>query len=188
MSCTNGFLTPPGDVIWEPGSSSNNFFKFSPLDDVVMGGASKSFIDNETGIWRGTVTTANNGGFVGIRSTPFDHQPTSLDMTRCTGLTIKVKNGKTAKMDRFKAVVRDSTALNGVSWTTSFDTSSTTPCTVKIPFGKQRPSIFARTVPNVVFKKGNVVGFQFTYSKVRADNEQHLNGTFVCCDVWSFMF
>ena len=58
-----------GETLWTP-SSSENFFRFSPLDDVVMGGASSSTIDNNTGIWKGTVTDANNGGFVGVRSVP----------------------------------------------------------------------------------------------------------------------
>lgn len=38
--------------------------------------------------------------------------------------------------------------------------------TVKIPFDKQVPTIFARTVPNQVFDKGNVVGVQLTYTNL----------------------
>ena len=35
----------PGDVLWSP--ASNNLFTFLPLDDVVMGGASRSsFYEN----------------------------------------------------------------------------------------------------------------------------------------------
>ena len=36
------------------------------LDDVVMGGASKSIIDPTTMLWSGTVTTANNGGLAAV--------------------------------------------------------------------------------------------------------------------------
>ena len=61
---------PPGDVIWTP--SSNAFeLEFGILDDVVMGGASESKIASGkdfTGKWEGIVTTANNGGFAGIRT------------------------------------------------------------------------------------------------------------------------
>merc|ERR1712071_122011 len=63
-------LVNPGDVIWEPNSASNPF-AWAPLDDVVMGGASQSGFNAATEIWKGTVTSANNGGFVGIRTTPF---------------------------------------------------------------------------------------------------------------------
>ena len=167
-------LTISGDVIWCPGSTESNFFRFSPLDDVVMGGASESTFDNNTGIWKGTVTSVNNGGFVGIRSNPFA-QP--LDMESCTGLEIKLRGGDGK---RFKGTVRDSTDFNGICWTTSFDTgSSFSPLnlwnggdqsgivgTVKLPFNKQIPTIFARTVPDQVFRSDNVQGIQFAYSKV----------------------
>jgi outer membrane protein assembly factor BamB len=60
----------PGEILWTPtsssSSSSSSLLRFAPLDDVVMGGASYSTIDNNTGIWCGYVTDANNGGFVGI--------------------------------------------------------------------------------------------------------------------------
>jgi hypothetical protein len=168
-----------GDVIWSSGSKSNRF-TFSPLDDVVMGGASQSTFDQETGIWKGTVTSANNGGFVGIRSTPLD-QP--LDMSKCTGLQIKYLGGEGR---RFKATVRDSSEFNGVAWTSSFDTKPLPSVpftaiaqlslfgnggggvtTVQIPFSKLNPTIFARTVPNKVFNKDNIQAIQLTYSKVR---------------------
>jgi hypothetical protein len=58
----------PGDVIWQP--SANGDFTLAPLDDVVMGGVSSSDFDNASGKWVGRVTDANNGGFIGIRSTP----------------------------------------------------------------------------------------------------------------------
>lgn len=170
-----------GDVVWSSASKSNRF-EFYPLDDVVMGGASKSAFDKETGIWKGTVTSANNGGFVGIRSSPLD-QP--LDMSKCTGLQIRLIGGEGR---RFKATVRDSTEFNGVAWTSSFDTkplpsvpfnavaqlslfsngggSNSGITTVKIPFQKLIPTIFARTVPNKVFNSDNIQAIQLTYSKV----------------------
>jgi hypothetical protein len=172
----NKVLVSPGDVIWSSGSKSN-VFTFSPLDDVVMGGASKSGFDTETGIWKGTVTEANNGGFVGIRSTPF-YQP--LDMSGCTGLKFKLIGGEGR---RFKATVRNSVEFNGVAWTSSFDTKPVPSVafsafsqnflngggsgvtTVKIPFEKQIPTIFAKTVPNQVFKKDSIQAIQLTYSK-----------------------
>mmetsp|Transcript_26123 Transcript_26123/g.38677 ORF Transcript_26123/g.38677 Transcript_26123/m.38677 type:complete len:273 (-) Transcript_26123:435-1253(-) len=157
----------PGDTLWEP-SSANNLFSFAPLDDVVMGGASKSNFDNETGNWRGFVTSANNGGFVGIRSTPFSQ---ALDMKNCNGIELRLKGGN---RKRFKFVVRDSTDFNGVCWTSSFDAPSLLN-RVRLPFKKQVPTIFARTVPNQVFGSNNVLGFQVAYSKFEYDGDLNPN-------------
>lgn len=166
----------PGDVIWEPDSTSSAF-SWSPLDDVVMGGASESEFDVNTGIWKGTVTSANNGGFVGIRTTP----SYSFNMENCKGIELVLKGGGGK---RFKAVVRDSTDFNGVCWTSSFNApkslglflgSSSGVGTVKIPFGKQIPTIFARTVPDQTFMADNVVGLQLAYSKFEYDGKLNPN-------------
>ena len=166
-----------GDVIWSAGSKSN-VFRFAPLDDVVMGGASSSSVDENTGLWRGTVSSANSGGFVGIRSMPFENgRP--LDMTSCRGIELRLRGGDGR---RFKAVVRDSVDFNGVCWTTSFDAPRVRTLLslgekdnkgkgvgiMKLPFNKQTPTIFAKTVPGVTFTAENVLGIQLTYSKVSA--------------------
>lgn len=56
-----------GGVLWTPDDKAQSF-RMAPLDDVVMGGVSASTVSKST--WTGRVTDANNGGFVGIRSTP----------------------------------------------------------------------------------------------------------------------
>lgn len=153
-----------GETLWTP-SSSDNFFSFAPLDDVVMGGASSSTVDNNTGIWSGTVTDANNGGFVGIRSTPFQNDM-SLDMTGCKGIEIRMRKGDG---QRFKCVVRDSTEFNGICWTTEFDAGKNS--SIRVPFTKQIPTLFAKTVSGKTFDDENVVGFQLAYSKFQYDGE-----------------
>ena len=61
----------PSDVLWsvDKGSVAKGAeLVWGPLDDVVMGGASRSDLnpgDFFNGAWTGSVTTANNGGFVG---------------------------------------------------------------------------------------------------------------------------
>jgi hypothetical protein len=47
--------------------------------------------------------------------------------------------------------------------------------TIKIPFDKQVPTIFARTVPDQTFEKSNVVGVQLTYSKFEYDGDLNPN-------------
>jgi hypothetical protein len=64
-----GSLISPESVLWSPTSNSLGF-EWGALDDVVMGGASESKIEvgsKFSGLWEGIVTTANNGGFAGIR-------------------------------------------------------------------------------------------------------------------------
>lgn len=164
-----------GETIWAA-ANPNNFFNFAPLDDVVMGGASSSNIDNNTGIWSGKVTDANNGGFVGVRSTPFQGGSLSLDMSGCIGLEIRFRKGNGK---RFKFVTRDSTEFNGISWTTSFDAKDNG--TVRIPFSGQVPTVFAKTVSGASFNVNDVVGLQCAYSKFEYDGR--LNDNF---DVGNF--
>mmetsp|Transcript_52114 Transcript_52114/g.156405 ORF Transcript_52114/g.156405 Transcript_52114/m.156405 type:complete len:152 (-) Transcript_52114:561-1016(-) len=129
-----------------------------------MGGVSSSEIDNGTGLWTGTVSSANSGGFVGVRSTPMG---VPLDMSMCKGIEFKLRGGEGK---RFKAVVRDSDEFNGVCWTSSFDAPrGSKDGTVRLPFQKQVPTIFARTVPGKTFQSKNVMGFQLAYSKFEYD-------------------
>jgi hypothetical protein len=168
----------PGDLLWSPSSQQ---FALSPLDDLVMGGASSSSFDNNTGKWKGVVTDANNGGFIGVRSTP----SFEWNMESCNGIELKVKTSLERR--RFKVVLRDSTDFNGVCWTTSIDVgkgnnniiklfrNDSGVTTVKIPFRSQIPTIFARTVPDQTFRKDNVVGVQLAYSKFEYDGDLNPN-------------
>ena len=172
-------IVEPGDSLYSP-SGRDGLFGFAPLDDVVMGGASSSGVDDNTGIWSGTVTTANGGGFAGIRSTPF-RDGTSLDMTACAGVELRLRGGGGR---RFKFVARDSAEFNGVCWTTSFDASKngvfgrrdgSGQIVVRLPFDGQVPTIFAKTVADKTFQVQNVVGFQIAYSKFQYDGALNPN-------------
>ena len=109
-------VVQPGDILWRPESPSNEF-SFAPLDDVVMGGASASNFDNASGIWRGRVTDANNGGFVGIRNTPYVQW--DMRSNNCRGLELKLRSK--GKSGRFKVGIRDSVDFNGIVWNSSVD-------------------------------------------------------------------
>jgi hypothetical protein len=151
-----------GQVLWKAGSMENDF-TFAPLDDVVMGGASASRFDQATGKWKGEVTDANNGGFIGIRSTPF----VEYDMSNCRGIELQITPSKKESL-RLKLVVRDSTDFNGIGWTSSFDIAGNG-STVKIPFDKQVPTRFAQTVSGQKFAKDQVRGMQLVFSKFEYD-------------------
>ena len=155
----------PGDILWQV--ESDTAFTMSPLDDVVMGGVSSSTFDN--GQWKGVVTDANNGGFVGIRSTP----SFKWNMKDCKGLQwTLVQNSK--RRLRFKFVNRDSTDFNGITWTTSVDLKPGKNV-VKIDFSKQIPALFAKTVPDQTFQADNVVAVQIAYSKFEYDGDLNPN-------------
>jgi len=174
----------PNDILWEPADRN---FEFGPLDDVVMGGASSSMFDNVSGKWRGTVTDANNGGFIGIRSYP----AFQYDMSACKGVEVKVKGGNGK---RFKFVLRDSTDFNGITWSTSatlgnqknpilklFEDKKDDTAVIQIRFDEQIPALFARTIPDQVFQKDSVTGIQVAYSKFEYDGE--INSFFELGDV-----
>ena len=181
----------PGATLWTARSRSSTggvvgtnlpvSFTMAPLDDVVMGGASASTFDDATGTWSGTVTDANNGGFIGIRSTP----AFLWDCSKCRGLEWKVKlllneadessSSKRRQSRRFKFVLRDSTEFNGITWTTSVDLAPGSVQTVKIPFNRQVPALFARKVPNQTFRKDNIVSVQVAYSKFEYDGDLNPN-------------
>lgn len=155
-----------GETLWKAGGdvgSNKNEFTFAPLDDVVMGGASSSNFETATGKWTGEVTEANNGGFIGIRSTPF----VEYDMSRCSGIQLKVTPAKRQAL-RLKVVLRDSTDFNGIGWTTSVDISGNG-TTIKIPFAKQVPTRFAQTVSTAPFARDQVRGIQLVFSKFEYD-------------------
>jgi hypothetical protein len=161
----------PNDVLWKASSPS---FKFAPLDDVVMGGASSSTFAN--GVWQGTVTDANNGGFIGIRNTPnFD-----WDLSACRGLELTLRRRKGPSVSRFKVGIRDSTDFNGLVWAASFDLPTATK-KIRIPFDKLTPTKFATVVSGVELNRSNVVGLQLIYSKFEYGGE--LNPKFTLGDV-----
>jgi len=177
----------PGNVLWKPGqrdeASKNEFaFQFAPLDDVVMGGASSSNFDDATGTWRGAVTDANNGGFVGIRNTPnFD-----WDLTKCGGIELYLKN-RSGKPCRFKLGLRDTTDFNGFVWSESFDVdggSGGGATRVRVPLRKLKPTKFARVFADdsiEPLRTDSVVGIQLVYSKFEYDG--NLNPKFEVGDV-----
>lgn len=187
----------PGDMLWVPEEDQEKGInsiglKWSCLDDVVMGGASASSFCNRSGKWAGLVSESNNGGFIGIRTQPFN-QNQALDMSKCEGVQFKVKvSSSMNKKSTFKTVVRDSTDFNGICWTGLLKTQSNNPTfasllgsnkdeiSVKIPFESMIPAIFAKVIPDVILDRSNIVAFQLVYSKFLFDGE--LNASFEAGD------
>ncbi|GAV57614.1 CIA30 domain-containing protein/NAD_binding_10 domain-containing protein [Cephalotus follicularis] len=150
------------------------------LDDVVMGGVSESafLIDptggengGVTGIFKGIVSTANNGGFTSIRTKNFS---VPEDLSAYDGLEICVKgNGL-----RYKLIVRNSSDWDTVGYTAGFDTVEGQWQSIRVPFSSLRPIFRARTVSDAPpFDPSNIISLQLMFSKFESDGK--LNPTFV---------
>ncbi|KAK8487633.1 hypothetical protein V6N11_061617 [Hibiscus sabdariffa] len=150
------------------------------LDDVVMGGVSESTFQIDrtggengkpTGLFKGIVSTANNGGFSSTRTKNFS---SPADLSAYDGLELRLKgDGR-----RYKLIVCTSTDWDTVGYTASFDTVVGQWQSIRLPFSTLRPIFRARTVSDAQpFDPSNVVSFQLMFSKFEYDGK--LNPTFV---------
>lgn len=155
----------PGDVLWS--DSNPRKLQWGSLDDVVMGGASRSSIVGNT--WRGTVIE-EGGGFAGIRIRALEP---ALDVSSCSGLRVKVTGGDG---QRFKLIIRDDYDWNGIAWSYTFDTLPGADVEVMAAFKDFVPTKFARSVSNEKFNTAQLTALQFTLSKFEYDGE--LNPSF----------
>jgi len=125
-----------GDTVWD---STDTVTEWGPLDDIVMGGVSNSFwsIGDGIGIWQGTVSTDNNGGFCGVRTRNI---APPLNLGKCKGVRLEVRGDGQS----YKLTLRDSTDFNGVSWTKTFETKANNWIKVEIPFRSLIPTRLAQ--------------------------------------------
>ena len=143
---------------------------FGPLDDVVMGGVSESTFNtrDNVGIFSGTISTENNGGFAGCRSKALT-PALNLSKSRCIKLRVRGDG------QRYKFIVRDSYAWNGIAWAQSFDTLASQDRSgwqdIELPFSAFIPTLFAGRVPGAVLNTGQITAVQLTLSKFEYDKE-----------------
>jgi len=147
-----------GGILW---SASEPLLEFGPLDDVVMGGISESTFSS--GVFSGTISTENNGGFAGCRSKAMTP---ALDLSGFGGIRLRV-NGDG---QRYKCIVRDSYDWNGIAWAQSFDTTAGEFVDMSLPFSEFVPTLFARKVPGVVLDTSKLNTIQLTLSKFEYDS------------------
>ncbi|KAG5155146.1 hypothetical protein JHK82_013115 [Glycine max] len=164
------------------GFEGNNYrqLPWGALDDVVMGGVSESTFQIDpsggenggpTGIFKGVVSTANNGGFTSIRTKNFS-EPENL--SAYDGLEFRLKgDGR-----RYKIIVRTSSDWDALGYTAGFDTEKGKWQSIRVPFSSLRPVFRARTVSDAPpFDPSIVVSLQLMFSKFEYDGK--LNETFV---------
>ena len=143
------------------------------VDDVVMGGVSESgirIVDN-TAIFAGNISTANNGGFASVRTRNFD---IPLDLSGYEGIELRVKgDGK-----RYKFFLRTETQWDGIAYSYSFDTVANTWITVRIPFSDLIPVFRAKTLANSEsINSSKIRSFQLMLSKFEYDGNLNPNFT-----------
>ncbi|XP_010999786.1 PREDICTED: uncharacterized protein LOC105107529 isoform X2 [Populus euphratica] len=164
------------------GCEDNGFrdLAWGALDDVVMGGVSESsFIIDTTGgekggpagLFKGVVSTTNNGGFTSIRTKNFS---VPEDLSSYDGLELRLKgDGR-----RYKLIVRTSRDWDTVGYTASFDTTEGQWQSIRLPFSSFVPVFRARTVSDAPpFDPTSIVSLQLMFSKFEYDGK--LNPTFV---------
>ncbi|KAG5041009.1 hypothetical protein JHK85_013485 [Glycine max] len=160
------------------GFEGNNYrqLPWGALDDVVMGGVSESTFQIDpsggenggpTGIFKGVVSTANNGGFTSIRTKNFS-EPENL--SAYDGLEFRLKgDGR-----RYKIIVRTSSDWDALGYTAGFDTEKGKWQSIRVPFSSLRPVFRARTVSDAPPFDPSIV---LMFSKFEYDGK--LNETFV---------
>lgn len=150
-------------ILW---SAQNQMMQWGPLDDVVMGGVSESsfVIAGGIGTFSGAVSTDNNGGFCGCRTKAITP---ALELGGYKALRLRVRgDGR-----RYKFIVRDSYAWNGIAWSQSFEPAAAEWQDVDLPFDRFLPTIFAKRVPGAQLNKNAICTLQITYSKFEYDDQ-----------------
>ncbi|MDG2991373.1 CIA30 family protein [Candidatus Synechococcus calcipolaris G9] len=135
------------------------------LDDVVMGGVSESGLRllSTTALFTGTVSTANSGGFVSIRTRNL-YPP--LNLVGYQGIALRVKGDG----QRYKFFLRSEEAWDGVGYAYSFNTVADEWITVQIPFRELTPVFRARTLPSAPpLNIGQIHSLQLMLSKFEYD-------------------
>ncbi|KAI4332508.1 hypothetical protein L6164_017412 [Bauhinia variegata] len=164
------------------GFEGDNYRQLSwgALDDVVMGGVSESNFQIDpngsenggpTGVFKGVVSTANNGGFTSIRTKNFS---AAENLSAYDGLELRLKgDGR-----RYKMIIRTSRDWDTVGYTASFDTVAGEWQSIQLPFSSLRPLFRARTMPDAPpFDPSNIISLQLMFSKFEYDGK--LNPTFI---------
>ena len=118
---------------------------FSPVDDRVMGGVSRSRLRAGEGcaVFEGELSTERNGGFASVRS-----DPRALDLegrlAGDAGLALRVRgDGRT-----YRVRLRTDERFDGVSYQAPLPTSPGRWTTVALTFAAFRPMFRGRAVPD----------------------------------------
>ena len=162
------YIPPATDKVLFDFANPNADIKetWGAIDDVVMGGVSKSNIRLADGkaIFLGIVSTDNNGGFASVRTRNLEPP---LDLSEYEGIELKViGDGK-----RYKFITRCEGKWDGVGYSHSFDTVDNFATIIRIPFQDLIPVFRAKTVSDAQFDRSKIYSLQLMLSKFEYDGE-----------------
>ncbi|MEJ2721776.1 MAG: CIA30 family protein [bacterium] len=132
---------PDHHIIVEFGDESSA--SWQPINDGVMGGLSESRLRitaDHTGVFAGSVSLENNGGFASVRASLNE-----TDLSSFHGLAIRTRgDGK-----RYRLRLRTDNRFDGIAYQAKFDTTRGEWETVEIPFDEFVPTYRGRTLNDV---------------------------------------
>jgi monofunctional biosynthetic peptidoglycan transglycosylase len=121
-------------------SSAEGRHRWRIVNDGVMGGLSQSQMKltaEQTGVFEGTVSLENNGGFASVRTEPAD-----FGLAEFNGLELRFRgDGK-----RYQLRLRTDQTWDGIAYRTSFETVAREWATVRLDFQEFIPSFRGRRV------------------------------------------
>ncbi len=135
------------------------------LDDVVMGGVSRSGLQpaEDSVCFTGLVSTENSGGFASIRTRNFEPP---LNLAAYRGIELRIKGDG----QRYKFFLRDREGWDAIAYGYSFDTSPQEWITVRLPFAELNPVFRARFQPDAKpLDPSSIRSFQLMLSKFEYD-------------------
>ncbi|MEN9202038.1 MAG: CIA30 family protein [Thermostichus sp. DG02_1_bins_55] len=141
------------------------------LDDVVMGGVSRSRLlwGGQQLLFTGQVSTANSGGFVSTRTRNLEPP---LDLSGFAGLELRLRGDG----QRYKFFVRDQTGWDSPAYSYAFETTPEKEQTVRIPFAEMVPTFRARILPSAPpVNISRIYSLQVMLSKFEADGSLNPN-------------
>jgi monofunctional biosynthetic peptidoglycan transglycosylase len=121
-------------------ASAEDIARWSPLDDVVMGGRSSSrVVDCDDYLrFEGNVSLEQGGGFASMQA------DVDLDLTDATGLRLRVRgDGQTYKLGLY-----DERGRRRIAYRFSFESSDGSWTEISVPFDKLEPRFRGRDVPD----------------------------------------
>ena len=177
-----------GEVkLFKPGAASRSAgaLDWGSLNDNVMGGVSVCALETRDGlpgeegspaplgVFKGTVSEENNGGFASIRTRNLEP---AFDLSAFSGIRLKVKGDG----QRFKFTLRDSDAWDAkYQYCVSFDTKAGSWQTIDLPFEDFLPTSRARRLPaegTPPLDRSSIHSLQVMLSKFEYDGD--LNPSF----------
>ncbi len=122
--------------------ASSPMLRWSSVDDAVMGGVSESLMrisDEGIGIFSGSLSLENNGGFASVRTSLPDN-----DFRDFSAFFLHVRgDGR-----RYSFRVRTDLLFDGIVYKHDFDTVAATWLDIRLPFSDFIPSFRGRSVPD----------------------------------------